>query len=278
LDAETNAPRRARTLLATGAVVGLVAALGSISIRRSGDGLPHDAVATVNGTAIRLVDLDRAVDAVSSDRRDPLDASARRAVLDRLIEEELLVQRARELGLDAHDRSVRARLVTAMIESILTGVEPDPASADDLAAFGRHDPMPARMPRLWVRTVRVDHDRATAETAAARLRRGEDHDTVKRDLGVREAVAIPPNGLVPVATLREYLGPALTDAALALAPGEVSRPIADGSGFHVVQLVSREEGAPVRDLDAELRRRAEDRALRAYLDDLRAAAAIHVRE
>src|SRR4051812_32492524 len=160
-----------RTLLVAGALAGLAAAIASITVRGGPASMPADAVAVVNGAVIRVADFDRAVGAVTSDRRDPIGADDRRALLDRLIEEELLVQRARELGLDTHDPAVRARLVAAMVEAGLAGVAAAPPADADVARF-YDDERAALSPatRVWVRALRVasdaDDPMATRNTSA----------------------------------------------------------------------------------------------------------------
>ncbi len=91
---------RASGLLALGAAVGIAAAAAGLLLGDAGDagGLPDDVVALVNGTPVRLADYERAVVALASDRREPLEDEDRRYVLDRLVDEELLVQRGLELG------------------------------------------------------------------------------------------------------------------------------------------------------------------------------------
>ena len=106
--------------LAAGAAAGLlVAAIGVIGERPSADDLPPGAVARVGDALIRAEEYERLVAGLQSDRRSPVDAKLRRHVLDRMIDEELLVQRAVELGLVDVDRRVRANLTSAMIQSIV---------------------------------------------------------------------------------------------------------------------------------------------------------------
>ena len=86
--------------LAVGAATGLiVAAIGVMGERPSVDDLPPGAVARVGDALIRVEEYDRLVAGLESDRRSPVDGKLRRHVLDRMIDEELLVQRAVELGL-----------------------------------------------------------------------------------------------------------------------------------------------------------------------------------
>jgi hypothetical protein len=75
--------RRARWLLALGAATGLATAIGSLvggTIERP---LGSDAVAVVNDTPIRRDDYLRALGAVATDRRTPLDDADKRRILDR---------------------------------------------------------------------------------------------------------------------------------------------------------------------------------------------------
>lgn len=99
---------RATGVLAAGALLGLAAAGAALLAPRAGPAaLPDDVVAVVNGAPVRSADYRRAVAALAADRRDPLGDADRRFVLERLVDEELLVQRALELGLARHDRRVR---------------------------------------------------------------------------------------------------------------------------------------------------------------------------
>ncbi|HKA14867.1 MAG TPA: peptidylprolyl isomerase, partial [Myxococcota bacterium] len=89
--------------------------------------------------------------------------------------------------------------------------------------------------------------------------------------------------LLPIAKLREYLGPTAAHAAESLDVGAASDPQRSASGYHVLVLLDRSPGGapPLSEVSeqvrAELRRRASERALRSYLDDLRARADVRLR-
>jgi len=279
--------------LALGAAAGLACAAVGLLTSGPGDGaLPADAAASVNGVAIGLEAWDRAVEALAADRRGAVGPAERRHVLERMLDEELLVQRGLELGLARHDRRVRGDLVSAVIELVVSQADDEEPDAAAVRAFYEENRAYfARSERLRVRALLVrappqrseEEARARAEEAVRRLRAKEDWDAVARALGDPQIAPVPAD-LLPIAKLREYLGPTAAQAAAALDAGEVGDPVRAAPGYLVFQLVARSPGAapPLAEVEeevrAELRRRAGDRALRAYLDELRAQADVRVRE
>lgn len=277
--------RRARWLLALGVATGLATAVASLLGGDSARALGPEALAVVNDTPIRREDYLRAIAAVAGDRRAPLGDADKRRVLDRLIDEELLLQRGLALGLAERDRSVRAPLVAATI-ALFARSDAEPSDAELRAFYDAHRGYFADPGRLRVRQVLVRTDgRAEAEAAAradeavCRLRAGEPLDVVRAALGDEETAPIPDVPL-PAEKLRDYVGETAARAAAALEAGGTSDRVRSSMGFHVLRVVERTpSGVPpfdgIRDaVRAEYRRRADDRALRAALDDLRRAARV----
>lgn len=234
---------RANLLLACGVSAGMLLALGQLVL--PAPDLPIGAAARVNARLITHEEWERAIAAVAYGRRTPLTDEDRQRILARLVDEELLVQHGLALGLAEHDRRLRGQLVTDVIAATAAGV-PD---LDDAALRRYYEANRDRFvtpPRLRVAALRGD--------------------------GAAFVPAVPDTPLPP-AKLREYLGPTLVEAALALAPGE-SVTGADGT---VVHLLAREPPvlAPldsVRDeVQAAARRAAEEEAVRMLLSDLRSA-------
>lgn len=283
--------RRASALLVLGAALGVVLAAAGLAAPRGGSkALASDLVARVNGEPIRREDYARLLEALASDRREPLDDAARQHVLDRLIEEELLVQHGLALGLARHDRRVRADLTASVIASVVADYDDlQPSEAEALAFYDQHRDFFTRPGRLRLRQIfcraATTGDAAAAEqratTVVARLRAGEAFATVAAELGDAPLTPLP-DALLPAAKLRDYLGPTVLRAALELDVGAVSEAVRSSSGYHVVQVVERQaDSAPplseiLSEVQAELRRRAGEDALRAYLDDLRARADVVV--
>jgi parvulin-like peptidyl-prolyl isomerase len=284
--------RRPMVLLALGALAGAaLAAAGLLSTSAHGRGLPAGAVAMVNGEPIRQDDYTRMVQAVANDKRDALTDDDRRHVLDRLIEEELLVQRGLGLGLARQDRRVRGDLTATVIDAVVGDASERQPDDDELSAFyaANRDffagPGRLRVRQVFVRVATPSDPAAEARAAEAarRLRAGEPFAAVAAELGDAPMSPLPDSAL-PAAKLRDYLGPTALRAALELDVGAVSDPVRSGTGYHVLQVVERQPDAepPLADIRpqvvAEFRRRAGERALRAYLGELRANADVVLAE
>ena len=271
---------RSGRLLAVGAALGLAAALWG-ALGQPGFGMPgRDAIATVEGVEISRDDYERALGALAADKRSPLTTADARRALDRLIDEELLVQRGLDLGLGTSDLAVRKAVVDAMVQfaaAETAGRKPDD---DELRTFYAGRPELVRTaPHVRVRVVSFpSRDQASVAAMRAALRAGKDFDAAARSAG-GEAVIVP-DMLLPAQKLGDYAGPAVRDAAVALKPGEAAGPIdAGGVPTFVLSLDRREGSAPpfeaVRDAVAEeWRRRQAETALDEYLAGLRRTAKI----
>jgi hypothetical protein len=283
-----------------GAALGLgLAAFGLLEVPGSESKLPAGAVARVGERVIRRVDYERVLAGVENDLRSPPDAAMRRRVLERMIDEELLVQRALDLGLAAVDRRIRGELTSALIDSIVSGAEAEEPDARAIEShFEENRDFFTRPGRLRARGLFFSSrsDRALGEAdgprtaalerardAAARLARGEPLEDVRRALADPQVSPLP-DALLPASKVRDYLGPRLLEAIEALDVGQWSDPVESETGFHLVQLIDREQAfvPPLEEVRAlvrqDLERRRGDEALRRYLDELRARIPVSVDE
>ena len=284
MDGANSTERRPLWLLLSGALIGVVlAAWGLLTTDPAVAGLPSEAVARVNGTLLLAEDYRRLVEGLESDLRQPVTDEMKRRVVDRMIDEELLVQRGVELGLVGSDRRVRADITSAMIRSVVVEAEDEQPTEEELARFHAEEgafftqPGRLRVRQVFFRVRRGADDAqvaAKAEQARARLVAGESLASVRKALGDSEVSPVPDASLPP-AKLREYIGPTALRRVMELEVGEISAPVRSGTGYHVFDLLEREEARipafeEIRDqVRNEWVRRAGDRALRAYLDELR---------
>jgi len=177
-----------------------------------------------------------------------------------------------------------------VIDAVVTEHEDGTPSDPDLEAFYQHErdffarPGRLRVRQLWCRAdtaADAPSAEARARAAAASLRAGEDFAGVRARLGDPEIAPLP-DALLSPAKLLDHLGPTALRAALELEAGAVSDPVRSATGYHVLQVVEREaEWVPPREeiadeVLAEYRRRRGERALRAYVDGLRARADVEI--
>ena len=287
--------KRASWLLLAGAGFGLaLASLGLLEDRRDTVPLPSEAAARVGERLIRHVDYQRVVAGVASDLRSPTDDAMRRRVLERMIDEELLVQRALELGLAVVDRRVRGELTSGLIDSIVAEVEGRPPSDRDVELhFDENIEFFTRPGRLRARTLffstRRDGEdpRGGASSrvvrARERLLRGDAPDAVEESLADPQVSRLP-DTLLPPSKVRDYTGPAVLSSLLDLSAGEWSEVLEAQAGFVLANVVDREPASvpELSEIEAlvreDLERRRGDLALRRYLDDLRQQVPIAIDE
>jgi hypothetical protein len=111
-------PRSLR-ILSLGALLGaILGALDATHWMTPNQPLSESSIAAVNSTQIRLLEYHRALSMLASEKRDPVTDEDRNLVLQRLIDEELLIQQGLNSGLIRTNRAVR----TAVLQSILAGV------------------------------------------------------------------------------------------------------------------------------------------------------------
>ena len=268
-------------LLLAGAALGLaLSAWGLLEDSGERHVLSAETAAVVGDRVIRRVDYERMLAGVEQDRRGPIDDTTRRRVLERMIDEELLVQKALALGLAAADRRVRGELVSGLVDSVVSEADADaPTAAEIEEHFQGSAAFFARPGRLRVETLffspRSDGSaRARADSARARLMAGEDSDGVEQELADRQ-LAEAPDALLPLAKLRDYLGPTLAEALASLEVGNWSKPIEAGEGIWLVRIREHEAQTtpPLAEVEPLVRqdliRRRGDEALGRYLDSLR---------
>ncbi len=273
--------RLGRTLLVVGALAGL--ALAAWDLSRSPESTiasePEvDVIATVNGQPIGRAALHRSLRNVASERRQtPLDAAARRFILDRLIDEELLIQAGLEMGLAGRDPGLRAALSAATID-LVTALPQDenPTDAQLQALYGKRADRFRTKDRLQVQI----GDFSAGEEGAEMARQARIHWQQGQ---APPATTVPlPAEPITAAELERLAGPTLTRAALALADGEISEPVRGGRGWHLLRVQRRVPGqaltldqARPALLDA-WRKEAAERKLRAFLQARREASDVQV--
>jgi hypothetical protein len=260
-----------------GLLVALASALGPL---KRAQALPGDAIATVDGRAIARTTFDRAIAALEADKRNPVTAGERRTALSRLVDEELLVRRALDLGLAEAEPAVRKALIDAMLQlATATAGGKEPPEAELRAFHAGRPTLFAGEPLVTIALAGFPKEAAErAQRMAGLLRARVPFDKAVAETGP-DAMPAPP-ALTPLGNAGDYVGPTIRDAASWLAPGEVAGPLEVAGRVVFVQMIDRKTGErqafeAVRGEVLEAWRRNEkDQALEAYLARLRAKAKV----
>ncbi len=285
--------KAAEGMLALGALLGaVIAALGALGPDAEAPRVPEGAVAIVGGAPIAEEDYRRVLDAMGGDRR-ALDEAARRHVLDRLIDESLLAQRGVELGLPMRAPRLRAALGDAVLSFIVAqaeGAEPAPSEEALRAHYEARKalfrrPVRARVRQLFFSARLSGGDEAALQRAAearARVVRGGWTEEAAR-LG-DPPLTPPPDALLTVQKLGDYLGPTLAAAASALVEGQTSPPLRCAGGACLLSIAEVEAGQerPFEEVkalvEADWRKNLGDEAVRRFLEARRREVPIAVRQ
>ncbi len=261
--------------LVAGALAGLLAAgFGILRQADSGNVLPTNALARVNEQIITRDNYDRALARLGTNNTSD-DAGA--WVLQRLVDDELLVQRGLELGMAQSDSAVRNAIIDSLIASVTA--EADAASPDDEELQQYLSENADRFSFVESLSVAAwqTNDEAVAQSFVNALR--NDSSIATSDT-IGPIPYLPP-GLMPVEVLRDFLGPGITAAAADMPVG--SSAVFARRGRWLVVQVLKKESAVVTDLNAirnrvllDYRRSLADQTLRDYLDDLRRRADVDV--
>jgi hypothetical protein len=271
---------RHRTALSIGAMlVGVLAVLTGVTRERQSATLLPGEAARVNGHAIDSDTFQRTFAAFTTDLKRPITDRDKQTVLNRMIDEEVLVQRAIALGLPAQDPTVRKQLVQAMIaQSLAQSAVPDP-NDDELKTY-----IEANAELFRARTrAKVDalfvpdgdgEKRAAVETA---LDKG-DWDAAKA-LGAPLPVPLPVDFLI-ASKIADYAGADAASAVLRVPVGQATPLIPTSGGAVALKLVAVEGNgiAPFETIKATALARwheeHDSKALRAAIDALRVQADI----
>jgi len=276
--------------LAAGALAGLLVAASSLLLdaSRAGTGLPEGVVARIGKRLITDEDYARQIARLEADKRNPLTEQDRIRALNRLIEEELLIARGIEIGLTDSAPSVRKAIAAAMISRIAVEAEAaEPGEAELRRHYEEYRDFfssPGRL-RLQHVAVPIGNNRPAAISAATNALSALRADVPIGEVRARWAPSgVPlPDAALPPMKIVDYLGPMLTESAMALKPGEFLGPVESAGAMHIVRMLDHAAGgAPpfsviASQVAADYQRRAGDAALREYLDWLRERQDVEVR-
>ena len=220
------------------------------------------------------------LEGLANDKRSPLTKQDKEYVLERMIEEELLIKRAIDLGMLENNPMARGTIVQQMIKNIISeGSRIEPEEKEIIEFFEENIGFFTKANRLRVRQIYFSQDDfgdrvlKEAKNAFTRLLKSETFDQVALS-GSNSALKVP-DTLMNLSKVREYIGPSLMREAQLLKPGQFSEPKKVAGGYKIIYLVDREDAAQPEysniksSVLSEFSKRRDDQSLRTYLDNLK---------
>ena len=267
-----------QSILGIGLIIGTL--LAALAIVEKNNITDQNWAAKIEDKLIPYERYQMQLEGLARDKRSPLTNQDKEYVLERMIEEELLIKRAIDLGMLENNPMARGTIVQQMIKNIVTeGSRIEPQENELIEFFQENIGFFTKANRLRVRQIFFSQDDfgdeafVKANDAFVRLNKGENFEEVAIS-GSKSALKIP-DTLMNLSKVREYIGPSLMREAQLLKPGYSSAPNKVSGGYKIIYLVDREDAiqpeySNIRSaVLSEFLKRRDDQSLRKYLDNLK---------
>ena len=265
-------------ILGLGLVIGIF--LATLTIVEKNNISDQNWAAKIEDRLIPFERYEMQLEGLANDKRSPLTKKDKEYVLERMIEEELLIKRAIDLGMLENNPMARGTIVQQMIKNIISeGSRIEPEEKELIEFFEENIGFFTKANRLRVRQIYFSQDDygdkvlKEAKNAFTRLLKGETFDQVA--LKASNSALKVPDTLMNLSKVREYIGPSLMREAQLLKPGQFSEPKKVSGGYKIIYLVDREDAAQPEysnirsSVLSEFSKRRDDQSLRTYLDNLK---------
>ena len=236
--------------------------------------------AKIEDTSIPMEKYLTQLDGLSKDKRSPLTQKDKEYVLERMIEEELLIKRAIDLGVLNDNPMARGTIVQQMIKTIIAENARYEISDSELESFFQENSgFFTKSSRLRIQQIYFSNEQlkddslVVAKKAYDLLKSGDDFESVSK-LGSPSALQIP-NSLMTLSKVREYIGPSLMNLAKELEINSFTTPIEVSGGYKIIYLIDKELASPPQfndikaSVSSEFLKRKDDQSLRSYLENLK---------
>ena len=262
-------------LLLLASIIGTFLAIYSIvDNNKNFSSLPNDVIAIVNDKIIPSERYRTVIQLIENDKRDDLTEADRKMALDRIIEEELLVQYAYQNGFLEADDLLRKSIVRSVVDSIVeqsVSVIPD---EDELQDFYRDNLPVFTLDEQYRVVILSSQNLLDIKTAKEIWQESYDIQKLEIDIPSISQLGIP-SGFISKLRLGTLIGPLLRDVVLSLRIGETSKVIETIYGYTIVTLVDKKdkiipEYSDIKEVVLqEYRRRQRENILEELLSDLR---------
>ena len=159
-------------------------------------------------------------------------------LLQRLIDDELILQRAEELGILQADPGIRKLLARSAIDTVVRESQALLIKEPELIAFyNDHQAVFQQPQRITLQAAQFD-DVEMANISRNAVLLG---DSLKKTVSLGGGKILPiPVSPLPKHMLIRYLGISLTDLALGLSATQISQPIVQGDNIYLLQVIENQ--------------------------------------
>tara|TARA_Y100001934_G_scaffold264241_1_gene340837 strand:- start:1035 stop:1880 length:846 start_codon:yes stop_codon:yes gene_type:complete len=228
-------------LLLLASIIGTFLAIYSImETNKNFSSLPDNIIATVNDKIIPSDKYQTIINLIQNDKRDELTKADREMALDRIIEEELLVQYAYKNGFLEADDLLRKSIVRSVVDSIVEQALSVVPAEEDLLKFYEANRQTFAIDEKYRVVILSSKNRSDIDEGKVIWQSNYDLTLLRQTFKRIDRLDIP-TGFISKIRLGTLIGPLLRDKVLSLQVGETSETLKTIYGYSIVTLVDKKD-------------------------------------
>ena len=228
-------------LLLLASIIGTFLAIYSImETNKNFSSLPDNIIATVNDKIIPSDKYQTIINLIQNDKRDELTKADREMALDRIIEEELLVQYAYKNGFLEADDLLRKSIVRSVVDSIVEQALSVVPAEQDLLKFYETNRQTFAIDEKYRVVILSSKNQSDIDEGKVIWQSNYDLTLLRQTFKGIDRLDIP-TGFISKIRLGTLVGPLLRDKVLSLQVGETSQTLKTIYGYSIVTLVDKKD-------------------------------------
>ena len=228
-------------LLLLASIIGTFLAIYSImETNKNFSSLPDNIIATVNDKIIPSDKYQTIINLIQNDKRDELTKADREMALDRIIEEELLVQYAYKNGFLEADDLLRKSIVRSVVDSIVEQALSVVPAEQDLLKFYEVNRQTFAIDEKYRVVILSSQNRSDIDEGKVIWQSNYDLTLLRQTFKSIDRLDIP-TGFISKIRLGTLIGTLLRDKVLSLQVGETSQTLKTIYGYSIVTLVDKKD-------------------------------------
>ena len=228
-------------LLLLASIIGTFLAIYSImETNKNFSSLPDNIIATVNDKIIPSDKYQTIINLIQNDKRDELTKADREMALDRIIEEELLVQYAYKNGFLEADDLLRKSIVRSVVDSIVEQALSVVPAEQDLLKFYETNRQTFAIDEKYRVVILSSKNQSDIDEGKVIWQSNYDLTLLRQTFKGIDRLDIP-TGFISKIRLGTLVGPLLRDKVLSLEVGETSETLKTIYGYSIVTLVDKKD-------------------------------------